>query len=158
MGFLDSLKKLFSGMTAGGGDYYQKNFGLAVDEKVLSGGAGYFDPDVSKTASTAAAAASLLAGGEVRVVGQSIMFVITDKGRLVLGMFDGRQGDSMAFGPDHKPSISDTKKFGDRGMIGPTGKEERTKILSVVPKDGEGFRIIVPESLAGSLLGWSSGA
>ncbi len=73
MGFWDSLKRMFTG----GGDYYQKNFGLAEDEKAVAGTSGFFDPDVSAAKQTAAAAAELLTGSIMRIVGEQFTVVIS---------------------------------------------------------------------------------
>jgi hypothetical protein len=89
------------------------------------------------------------------VVGQQFTYVMTDRDRLVLGMFGGYASDALAFGPASKPQIRDTGAYGDREMIGPTGRSERSKILAIGPVGQPPFRIIVPESCAPPIIEWA---
>ena len=161
MGLFDSLKTMFSGFSGAGGDYYQKNFALNEGESVVTGTAGYFDPDPStgeEAAALALSAVALVTGawGGVRVVGEQFTVVITDQGRMIFGMVGGKPCTPIALGPDNKPSVKDTGCKGDRSMIGPTGKSESSSILRFTPQEGDAFRIIVAESTVPMFLDWAA--
>jgi hypothetical protein len=127
-----------------------RELGLEPDEKVMTGGAGYLDPD--------AAAARVAFSAErsrepVPVAGEQFSYVLTSRGRLGIRCL----GDCpcMLLGGDNPVQIVDTGAVGDRGMIGLSGKSERTKVLVLRPLHGAPFRVIVPQTSAAQLMTWA---
>lgn len=162
MGLLDSLKRMFTGA---GGDYYQKSFGLEAGERVVAGGGGFTVPETSAGAtvlavvvgvmSGSARAGGYMGGATLLDVGEQFMFVLTSRGRLVLGMFGGVASDTIAFGPGVKPGVHDTGRRGGRSMVGPTGKGEPSRFLVISPSSGAPFEIVVSDSCSQKLLEWA---
>jgi hypothetical protein len=156
MGLFDKIKSALSSFAGADPNYYQKNFGLEPDEQVLSGGGGFFVPEVSAGKQAAAMAAGLLVGAIVEIVGEQFMFVITDKGRLVIGMVGGRYSDPIAFGPDDRPRIEPTNEKGGGTIGGPKGLEPAV-VVRFVPDGGDGFKLTVAQSIVKQLVDWSQG-
>lgn len=155
MSLLKGIKKMYAYM---GDSYYRKHFDLDDDERVVSGGVGYFDPAVGLAQEIFAATASVASGELIRPIGEQFTYIITNKGSLILRMFGGSPDSGLIdFDSNDRPQIKDTGAFGDRAMIGPKGSLERTKVLVVNPPGGDPFRLILPETFAQELLNWAAG-
>jgi hypothetical protein len=126
---------------------------LDPDEKVMAGGAGYLDADA--VAAREAFAAAERRTEPVVVAGEQFRYVLTSRGRLAIGLLDGGTAPWMLLGGDNPVQIVDTGALGDRGLIGLSGRTERTKLLVLRPLHGAPFRVIVPQTSAAQLMTWA---
>lgn len=153
MGILGSLKKMF----AGNARYYHDMLGLAPDEdfqSIVSCNLWRSPTSGENLEAAALQFVGLFTGHTVQQVGVTGMVALTTTGRLVVKVMLSEETTPMSFLPGTGHALTNTGRFAEETIMGPSGRYERGVIYSLTQGAVELFQVIVPESKAGEIPGW----
>ena len=130
MGF---LKKLFKGSSP-----ETEHFQYAEGEKTVDSVVAYFAADTT-------------VNGVMHPAETMMMISWSTMGRLCFEVFGAKDTFYYFYAPEHKPTIND-KGLGNTEVISIEGVPEQAHLVEIVPSDGVGYTVSVPESFASGLL------
>ena len=154
---VESIRMTFSAMSGGNQRYLHDKLGLAPDEDFNDITAGTLWSEPSRSDDLAALGlqvVGLFTGHLVAQTGVHAMFGTTTTGRFVTNTLEGHD-TPLSFESGAGYRIEDTNTTTKETVMGPTGRRETGKILSLKQGEQEIFQIFCPESKASHYVGWS---